>query len=304
MKKTNDEIWRLLSHLLSIYEIIFGFIIAGGVFSSVTAHSLLRGAAAFFFASVGLHFFVNIDSVTKEEFEKKTKTLGVGILALLIGVIAASSIGKEAAFNHVFLLLYFFYIIIGFIYYSTARNVLAVGAVTYGLLRFAGVLAGVTIAGKIVLRDINHDILYIMISYVIFHSICEHLRRSASVKSTRFSILSGFLLMLFLLSSMFHFVANIVENIWTKVGVMGFILIVLSLVSLPPLHAIKTMKAQPLFAIFPKGLAGSIILTMIFFITLQKDIRLLLILPIPAVIVILNKKLETLKGKQDHETKS
>jgi hypothetical protein len=303
IRKTDDESGRLLSYMISIYEVIFGFIMAGGTLTQNTtiSTSLLKAALAFFLAAVGLHFFVNLEKVRDEEFRKKRGKLWIGVIALLLGIAAAVSVGTDAFTNHVFFLLYISYIVISFIYFGLVREIWIAGSVAYGILRIIAVLAGTSIAGKILISDFGTPLLFMLISYACFFVISEYLRWTAASKSTRFSILFGFVLMLALMTYIFYHFTNELGNIQSKLIIMGLVLVLLVLVGFPPLHAIRTMKAKCLLSIFHKSLAGGVILTLIFFMVLQKDLKLLLLIILPALILATQYKSEAMESKDTNE---
>ena len=287
IKRSDDETGRLLSYLISIYEIFFGFILAGGIMqdNAVVASSLMRASLSFFLAAIGLHFFVNTENIQESEYRKKRGKLWIGVIALLLGILCASSIGPDAFTNHIFFLLYILYVIFVFIYIGVLRNVFFLGACTYGFIRLTGVLAGSAIAGKVVLSDFEDGLTYVLASYVMFHVICEFMRWTAVKRGTRFSILLGFMLIVGLLTYQFYHYSAELADIKSKLIIMTLVLILLVLVGFPPLYAIRSMKAKPLLSIFPKGLAGGVILSMIFFVVLRNDLRLLLFILLAAAIL-------------------
>ncbi len=286
MHRPSDETSRLLGYLLAIYEFTFGFLIADGVFTlHGTARPLLRGSLVFLLAGIGFHYFVNLRNIDPAEYKRKSRTLWIGILFLLGGISLAGFISLDAFMNHVFLLLFMLYIVMNFLFYGALRDVFGAGSAVYGLLRIIPVYGGAVVAGKVLFDDFGRQTLFIMAIYFIFHIICEFLRRSASVKSTRLSVILGFIMMLTLLTFMFYQFAVTLDDIKSKLLVMALVMILLVLVSLPPLYAIRTMKALPLYSIFPKGLAGSVVLTLTFFVFLKKPLSLLLLMVIPLLII-------------------
>jgi len=288
MKRSDDETGRFLSYLVSMYEVFFGFILAGGIMqdNAAVASSLMRASFSFLLAAVGLHFFVNTEQIQETEYRKKRRKLCFGIIAILLGIISASSITSDAFTNHMFFLIYILYIVLAFIYFGVLRNTAVFGALTYGCIRTTGVLAGSSIAGKVLLRDFSEGLLYILVSYAVFHAVCEFMRWTAERKGTRLSILLGFICMVTLLTYQFYHYSIILSDIRSKIIIMSLILILLVLVGFPPLYAIRSMKAGPLLAIFPKSLAGGIIFSIIFYIVLKHDLRMLLFILLAATVLI------------------
>ena len=107
--------------------------------------------------------------------------------------------------------------------------------------------------------------------------------------------------MLVLITVIFYYFSNSLDMIRTKLLVLVFIMLLLVLVSYPPLLAIRTMKAASLLSIFPQGLAGGIVLTITFYIVLGKDIRLILLVLLPAAIIGISYKYGSYKVENGNE---
>lgn len=304
MYRTGDETSRLLSYLLSIYELTFGFIAVGGEISvhNSSAHSLVKGGMAFFLAALGFHLFVNIQKVDDDEFERKRSKLWLGIILLFCSIIASGYISPDALTSHLFFVLFLLYIVLTFLFLGAARNIFGAGVVVYGLIRLTGVTCGAVIAGKFTAASVEPRLFYMIGTYILFHMICEFLRRSASVKGSRFAILGGFLLMLLMITIIFYYFSNTLETISSKLMVLAFFMLLLGLVSYPPLMAIRTMKAANLLSIFPQGLAGGIVLTLTFYIVLGKDLRLILLVLLPVAIIVISYRFGSYKVDNEHET--
>lgn len=287
MKRSNDETGRLLSYLLSIYELFFGFILAGGIMqdNAVVSSGLMRASFSFFLAGAGFHLFINTGHVTESEYLKKRRKLWLGVMSLLLGIVSAGSIGLDAFTNHMFFLVYMLFIVLGFIYLGLMRNIAILGAFTYGFLRLTGVMAGFVIAGKSVRAGFDRELLFVLVSYAVFHMICEFMRWTAVRKGTRIAILLAFVLIVGLLTYQFYHYSVMLSDIRSKIIIMSLILILLVLVGFPPLYAVRSMKAAPLLSIFPKGLAGGVVFSLICYTALEHDYRLLLFILLAAAVL-------------------
>ncbi|MFH1707878.1 MAG: hypothetical protein ABIF71_08165 [Planctomycetota bacterium] len=296
----DDETSRLMSHLLVVYEAAFGYILAGGVITADTAAPLLWAGMALFLAGVGLHLFVNLEAVSADEYRRKHRRLWLAVWALLAGVAAAGTVSFDPMVNHAFFLVFVSFIVAQFLYYGLLRNTPLLGAAAYGTVRGLGVMAGAIMAGTVSPWALPGDVTYLLYGYLIFHVLCEFMRWSAATKGARLTILAGFVGIMGLMIWLFYRFTYTLDNSTSTLIVMILTLLLLLVVALPPLAAVRTVRAQPLLAIFPHGLAGGVLLTLIFFIVMQKDLRLMFLSVIAALILLFTRRSAGDEGETDH----